>query len=94
MLHQNGNIVAAFAQRREFNREDAQAIVKVLAEAASIDLLLQVAIGCGDDTNVNLAAADVADAFQFLLLQNAQQLCLHRERYFGDFVEKQRATVS
>lgn len=78
LLHEMGDqrrdIVAAFAQRREFYRENAQAIVKILAEAGGIDLLLQVPIGCGSDTNVDLSAARVADALQFLLLQNAQQL--------------------
>jgi hypothetical protein len=37
-------VVAAVTQRRDFNRDNAQAIEKVLAEAAGIDLFLQVAI--------------------------------------------------
>jgi hypothetical protein len=94
MRGEGRDVVAALAKRREFNREDAQAIVKVLAEAACIDFMFQVAIGGGDDANVDLAATGIADTFQFLLLQDAQQLCLHREWYFGDFVEKQRAAVS
>jgi len=42
---------------------------------------------------LTVPGADVADALQFLLLQDAQQLCLHRERHFADFVEKQGAAV-
>ena len=93
MSDKAADVLAAFAQRRELNREDAQAIEKVLAEPASVDLFLQVAIGRGNDADIDPAGARVADAFQFLLLQNAQQLCLHRERHFSDFIEKQRAAV-
>ena len=89
MCGERRNVLAAFAQWRDFNRKDAQAIEKVLAEPAGIDLFLQVAIGRGDDANVDFAGAGVADALQFLLLQNAQQLRLHRERHFADFVEEQ-----
>src|SRR6516225_5457487 len=77
MGDQAGDVLAAFAQRRELNREDAQAIEKVLAEPAGVDLFLQVAIGRGNDADIDPAGARVADTFQFLFLQNAQQLCLH-----------------
>ena len=68
MRGERQDIVATLAQRRELNRENGHAIVKILAKVASIDRFLQVAICCGDDTNVDPAAANVADAFQFLLL--------------------------
>jgi len=42
------DVLAAFAQWRDFNRKDAQAIEKVLAEPAGIDLFLQVATGSGN----------------------------------------------
>ena len=93
VLHERWDIAAAFTQRRDFNRENTQAIEKVLPEMASVDVLLQVAIARSDDTNIDLARACVADALQFLLLQNPQQLCLHCERHFGDFVKEECATV-
>jgi hypothetical protein len=61
MRGQRQYIVAVFAQGRQFNREDAEAVVKVLAELTRIDRLLQVAVGRGDDANVDLSAASVAD---------------------------------
>src|SRR5215472_3538400 len=35
----------------------------------------------------------IADAFQLLFLQYAEQLGLHRERHFADLIEEQRAAV-
>ena len=93
MCRERWDVFAPFAQRRDFDREDAQAIEKVPAETARIDLFLQVAIGRSDDPDIDFARTSVADALQFLLLQNAQQFRLHRERHFADFVEKQCAAV-
>src|SRR5262249_28685053 len=35
----------------------------------------------------------IADAFQLLFLQYAEQLGLHRERHFADLIEEQRAAI-
>jgi len=42
--------------------------------------------GRGDDAHTHFAQARVADALDFLLLQNAQPLRLHRERNLADLV--------
>jgi len=74
MRDQGLYVLAAFAQGRNFDREGAQAIKRILAEAAFCDFLLQVAIAGGDYPNVSLTGFDIADAFKFLLLQGAEQL--------------------
>ena len=93
VLGEARDVFAPLAQRRILDREDAEPIKQILAEAAGDDLVFQVAIGRGDDAHIDLARARVADALDFLLLQNAQQLGLHRERHFADLIEEKRAAI-
>src|SRR6185503_20120888 len=46
------NILQPLAQRRQAQRHDVQTIEQILAEQALIDLLLKVAIGGGNDTDI------------------------------------------
>src|SRR6266852_211920 len=73
-------ILAPLSQRRSLDRKNAQTIEKILTKATLVDFLLQIAIGCGDHPYINIARARVADPFELLLLQHAEQLGLHRER--------------
>src|SRR5690242_7165203 len=93
MRNERRNIVAAFSKRRDLDWKDAQAVEKILPKATFVDFLFQVAVGCGDDPYVNLARAGVTDPFKLLLLQDAEQLGLHRERHFADFIEEQSAAI-
>ena len=43
MRRERWNVFPPFAQRRDFDRKDAQAIEEVIAEAARIDLLEKIA---------------------------------------------------
>ena len=67
----------AFAQRRAFDGEGAQAVEYVLPETIGFDVGFEVAIGRGDDAHIHLPRSCVADALDFLLLQHAQQFGLH-----------------
>src|SRR5262245_7024770 len=87
------HVVAARAQRRDFDREDAQAIEQVLTKATIGDGLLEIAIRRGDDSNVDAVSAIVADALVLAFLQHSQQLALQIERNLSDFVKEDRASV-
>jgi hypothetical protein len=76
---QLGDVLAAFAQRRDRQGDDFEAVEQVLAEAPGGHLGAQVAVGGGDDAHVDGhlgLAADRADA----PLERPQQLGLQRER--------------
>ena len=75
------------------NRHDVQAVVQVLAKAAGVDLVEQVAVAGGDDAGVDADRVRVADALELALLQHAQQLHLQLGRRGVDFVEEDRAGV-
>ena len=53
----------------------------------------QIAVGGGDDADVDAARDVLADAAQLPFLNDAQQLGLRARRQLADLVEEQRAAV-
>ena len=74
--------------------EDVEAIVEVLAEGVlALDLAMRsrlVAATTRTSTSIGLVAADALD---LALLEDAEQLGLHRRRQLADLVEEERAAV-
>jgi hypothetical protein len=70
------DIIASFAQRGHVKREDAEAVVKILTKAPVCNSLLQIAIGRGNDANIDGMRRLVAHTFVFAFLQDAQKLAL------------------
>jgi hypothetical protein len=52
----------------------------------------QVAIGCGDNANVDIDIAYAANTSDLFFLQGTQDLCLERDIQFADLV-KEKGTV-
>src|SRR5207249_9182849 len=80
-------------QRRDFEREYAQPIIADEAETACLGLGQELAICGTDQAHLDSTRTLVPHPFELSLLQDAQQLALHVERYFPDFVEEQCAVV-
>ena len=87
------DVEPARAQRRQGHRHDVEPPVEIGAEAAGGDLGGEVAIGRGDDAQVDRLGPGRADRKDLALLQRAQQLGLEGERHFGDLVEQQGAAI-
>src|SRR5438552_5826858 len=87
------DVLAPLAQRGEADREDAQAIVEVLAEAAGLHLVLEGAVGGHDDARIDRAGAVLAHRTDLPLLQHAEKLRLERRAGLRDLVEKERAAA-
>ena len=87
------HVVVAFAQRRQVDGHDMQAVEQVLAEAAGIDLGLRVAVGGADDADVDRRRLVLADPLDRAGLQEAQHLGLQAKIHLADFVEEQRAAI-
>ena len=62
----------------ELDRHDGEPVVEVLAEAALVDRAREVAVGRGDDADVDRALAVLADAPDLARLEHAEELRLHR----------------
>ena len=93
MPGQHRNILATFAERRQAQRHDVQAVEQVLAETAGNDFARQVAIGDGHDPHIDLDPFAAANPVEGLLLQHANDLALGFERHVGHFVEHQGAAM-
>jgi hypothetical protein len=81
------------AEWRDVEMDDIESPVEVFAEAALIDLLFEIAVGGGDDAQVDFAFAVLADATNGSFLQNAQQFGLKGERHLADLIEEDRSTI-
>ena len=93
MLDEHGNVVTPLAQRRQFDGKHIQAIEQVFAEFLFGNVLVQIAIGRGDDTHVDMQSSDSAQPFKLAILQYTQEFGLQFGRHFSDFIQKQRALV-
>lgn len=71
--------------------DDVESEEQVVAEGAFAHQLAQVAVGRGDDAYIDAACACRADHADFLVLQDAQQLDLHAQAHFADFIEEDGA---
>ena len=92
-VRQQGDILGAFAERRHCDGEDAETIVEVLAKGLLADGLDQVAIGGGDDPDVDCDRRAAADARRIALLEDAEQLGLGLRGQLADLVEEERAPL-
>ena len=93
MLHQQRDVVAPLAQRRQLDADHVQPVEQVLAEAAVLHLALQVDVGGGDDAHVDLDRLHAAEAHELAFLHHAQQLGLRLDRDVADLVEEDAALV-
>src|SRR4029077_290729 len=88
-----GQIFAALPQRRHLNADDVQTVEEVLAEVSARHLGLEVAVGRGDDANVDGDLRLRSDGRERPLLQHTKELHLQGEGQVTDLVEKDRAAV-
>src|SRR5690606_28619499 len=86
-------VAVALAQRRQAEREDGETIVEVLAEGAGADGGVEVAVGGGDQADVDLDLASAAEAAEAAALEGLEQLGLERGGEVADLVEQQGACV-
>ena len=81
------------AQRRDIDRHHVKPVIKVLAKRALLERRAQVAIGGGNQPDINLHGTRAAQSLELALLQDAQQLDLRGRRNIADFVQEQRAFI-
>ena len=75
------------------NRNNVDAIEKIVAEHAFAHLLFQILVGRDDHPHVHLGRHFTAHRIELPLLQHAQKLGLSRKRHVADFVQEQRAAM-
>ena len=93
MRHQRIDVLGPLAQRRDLDARDRQAEVQIGAERPLVGLGAQVAVGGGDDADVDLDVFLAAEAAERAALEHAEQGRLHRQRQLADLVQEDRAAV-
>ena len=94
VANQQRNIGRAFAQGWQPDRKYVQPVIQIGAKAALFDHLRQIAIGGGDQPDIDFQRVRAADPLEFLILQHPQQLGLSAGAQFAHFVQKQGAAIS
>src|SRR3972149_9104376 len=87
------DIGAPLPQWRDDDRYDVQPIEKVLPKRASLDLILQVFIGGGDDPDIDPDVLPAPHPADFLSLQGPQDLGLHVHAELADLIQEQRPFI-
>ena len=93
MVYEQRNIFKPFSQRRDFDWDHRQPIIKILAERAVFHLALENLVRRADDANIYGNAFVVAHASDFAFLEDAEKLCLQRRRHRVHLIEKDRPEI-
>ena len=93
MLDEQGDVLAAFAERRQAQADLVEPIEEVVAELAFVDHAAQVLAGGRHHADVHPADLVSADRLDLAVLERPQQLGLHGRGHVADLVEEQRASV-
>ena len=91
--HQERDVLRPLAERGKRDREDTESIVQVLAERLLADGLEQIAVGGGDDPDIDFPRGRPADSVELVFLQDAEQLRLRLEGELADLVEEDRPPI-
>ncbi len=65
VLDQKRDVLFALAQRRNVHVDDVQPVVEILPEQTVVDELFKIAVGGGDDTNVDANGVDAPKTHEF-----------------------------
>src|SRR5207245_2147745 len=93
IAHEKRHVPRALAQRGRLNGENVQTVIEIAAEGFPGDEAGEVLVGGGDQAHVHAHRARAADALEFLLLEDAQELRLELERDVANLVEEERAFI-
>jgi hypothetical protein len=73
---QKRDVLAAIAQRRHLEHDDAEPVEEVFSKTALGDVLFKVAVGGGKHAHVDRRRPRAADAANLAFLQDPEQLDL------------------
>ena len=94
MLCQQGDVFAAFAQRRNGDGKDIEPVEQIIPERSVEHHFLQVAVGGGHEAHIHGNDLVPAQAFNLARLQHTQKFRLQFQRDVANFVQHQRTALS
>ena len=93
VLAEQRDVLGPFAQARQADADDVEAMEEVLAEQSLAHARLEVLVRRGDDAHVRFQGRVPADAVVVAVGEDAQQAGLQLGRHVADLVEEQRAAL-
>src|SRR5262249_47344504 len=90
---QRGEVLGAFAERRQNQRKDVDTMEKIAPKLVLFDKVFKVAMRGDDDANVHLGRLVAADPLDFSFFEYAQELSLHSQRHIANLVEEERSSI-
>lgn len=93
MLSNEQYIAPARLERRHVDAYYVDAVEQIFAETPLGDVGVEITARRADEASIERYFVIAADRSNLALLKRAQELHLHAERHFTDFVEEQGATV-
>ena len=93
MIGQQDDVVTAVLQGRQVQRKNAEPVIKVRAELAGGNAILQTPVRGGDHACVGRDHARRTERLDLLFLQDPQQLGLCRRRQFRHLIQKDRPVM-
>jgi hypothetical protein len=93
VLGEKGDILPAFAEGGDVDGDDVEAEVEVLAELLAGDAQFELAVGGGEDADIDLDGAGAPDPFELAFLEDAQEFGLDDGGDFADLVEEEGPAV-
>src|SRR5436190_4126506 len=93
MLEQDGDILAPFAQWRQFDHGNVEPVVEIGTKALLLDKLPEIFLRRRDHSTVDRYQLVRAQPLDLPFLQDAQQLDLEGHRQALDFIEEHRSPV-
>ncbi len=93
MFGQERNILAAFTEWRENERNDVDAIVEVFSELRFSNKVIKILVRRCHDADIDLDWLNPPDSCKFALLDDTQELRLRDRTQVTDFVQEQRSGV-
>ncbi|MNE21868.1 hypothetical protein D3C80_1150490 [compost metagenome] len=92
-LRKQRQIFHPLSQCRQADREPADTVIQVFTEGAVRHHLFERLVGGRYQAEIRMHRAQAAHRAEAARLDQTQQLHLHRQRYFANFVEEQRAAM-
>ncbi len=90
---QERDIPGSLPQRRHLDAEDVQPVKQILPELSGTSQRSQIAVGRGDDANLEVAVDGIAQTPDLFFLENSKELHLKSPRRVGDLVEEKGSVV-
>src|SRR5918999_40009 len=90
---QDDNVLPSLPQRRDKKGERIDAKIEVAAECFFLGQLVEVLVGCGDQTDIDSPVTDLTQAPELLLFQHLQRLGLNLEIHVAELIEEYGAAV-